>query len=238
MFTFQEEAAFLTVFKVNADFSVKELYQSRETSGGLRQVYKAYEQLLTEIFGAPVMAKVSRSYPEDYADLYKEFIRKGIYIKCGQKEKKITFAIPISLIEVFEEDTGKVIQKSIDNSKYHSKINLIGDRIRFSKELVTDLFTDPCNAIIELVSATLKIPEIKGTKNIFMIGEFPEFVILKEIIKPAFPEMDVVIPADAKLAGLKGAVIYGHENGNKPKYISSRVAKFIGTFKKRPVLRV
>ena len=200
-------------------------------------MYKAYSQLLTEIFGAPVLTKVSRSYPEDYADMYAELKRSKNNIKYGEN-KKITVRVPFSLVEVFEEDTGKNVQKSIDNSKYHSKIWLIGNRLRFSEELVTDLFTDPCNEIIALVNTALKIPEIKGTKNIFMIGEFAEFRILKDIIKQALPEMEIVNEPDAKLSGLKGAVIYGHEHRKKPKYISSRVAKFIGMFKKGPVLRV
>lgn len=184
------------------------------------------------------MAKFSQSYPEDYAEMYMIFERKRNDIRYG-KNKKITIVVPIMLVEVFEENTGKDLQSSIDNSKYHSTIKFSGDRLRFSEELVTDLFTDPCNAIIALLNTTLKIPEIKDTKNIFMIGEFAEFPILKDIIKQALPEMEVVVEQrDAKLSGLKGAVIYGHEHGNKPKYISSRVAKFIGTFKKGPVLRV
>ena len=199
-------------------------------------MYKAYEQLLTEMFGSPFMAKVSSgSYPEDYAELYTEFICRRNYIR---KNENMTIKFPNRLLEVFKEDTGKVIQKSIDNSKYHSKINFVKDKFRFSEELVTDLFIDPSNEIIALVNTALKIPEVKGTKTIIMIGEFAEFRILEDIIKQALPEMEVVVQRDAKLTGLKGAVIYGHEQGNKPKYISSRVAKFIATFKKGPVLRV
>ena len=168
--------------------------------------------------------------------MYTEFIYKRNYIRCGKTET-ITIKFPSRLLEVFKEDTGKVIQKSIDNSKYNSKINVCGDKFRFSEELVTDLFINPSNEIIALVNTAIKIPEI--TKTIIMIGEFAEFRILEDIIKQALPEMKVVVEQrDAKLTGLKGAVIYGHEHGNKPKYISSRVAKFIVTFKKGPVLRV
>ena len=199
-------------------------------------MYKAYKQLLTEIVGAPIMAKFSRSYPEDYAEMYTIFERKRNDIKYGEN-KKITIVVPIRLVEVFEDDTGEDVQSSIDNSKYHSTIKFPGERLRFSVELMTDLFIDPCNAIIALLNTALKIPEIKYTKNIFMIGEFAEFRILKDI-KQAHPEMEIVIVPDPTLSGLKGAVIYGHEHGNEPKYISSRVAKFIGTFKKGPVLHV
>ena len=237
IFIFQAEAAFLTVFKVNADFSLKDLYQSRETSGGVSQVYKAYEQLLTEIVGAPIMKEVSRSYPEDYAMIQAEFKDKRHSIRCGEN-KKITISVPYCLLEVIEKERDEDIQKSIDNSKYHSKITFCVTKFRFSEEVVTDLFIDPSNEIISLVNTALKIPEIKGTKNIIMIGEFAEFRILEDIIKQALPELEVVVERDAIPSVLRGAVIYGHEHRNKPKHISSRVAKFIATFKKGPVLRV
>lgn len=200
-------------------------------------MYKAYEQLLTEIVGAPIMKEFSRSYPEDYARIQAEFKDRRHSIRSGEN-KKITISVPLTLVGVFKKRTGEDIRKSIDNSKYNSRINWTGSMFRFSEELVTDLFIDPSNAIIALVNTALKIPETKGTKTIFMIGVFAEFRILEDIIKQALPEMYVVIGRDAKLTGLKGAVIYGHEHGNKPKYISSRVAKFVATFKKGPVLRV
>ena len=102
---------------------------------------------------------------------------------------------------------------------------------------MTDLFRVPCDEIIALVNAALKIPEIKGTKNIFMIGKFSLCQFLWDIIRQTFPEMEFVIPHEADFAGLKGAVIYGHEHKKKPKYVSSRVAKFIETFEKGPVFK-
>ena len=97
---------------------------------------------------------------------------------------------------------------------------------------MTGLVKVQCDEVIALLNAALKIPEIKDTKNIFMIGALLECRILKDNIKQAFSEMEVVVPPEVDFAGLNGAVIYGHEHGNKPMYISSRVAKFIETFKK------
>lgn len=95
-----------------------------------------------------------------------------------------------------------------------------------------------CRAITRLVGDVITKSEIKGTKNLIMIGEYSEVPVLQDMLKQALPEMNFIIPPEANLTGLKGAVIYGHEHRKKPKYIPSRVAKFMVIFKKGPVIRV
>ena len=46
--------------------------------------------------------------------------------------------------------------------------------------------------------------------------------MLQEAVREAFSELKVIVPQDAGLAVLKGAVLYGHE----PKTISARVCKY------------
>ena len=53
-------------------------------------MYRAYEQLLTEILGAPVIEELSRSYPDDYAEIYEEFkVKKNIL--DAKRRKKLLF---------------------------------------------------------------------------------------------------------------------------------------------------
>ena len=179
------------------------------------------------------MEEFARSYPEDYANICEDF-----NIKCLEFEelKQITIKLPISLVEVFKEKTNKNIQETIDNSKFSSKVLWRTDKCRFSRELFQGLFNAPCSEIIALVKNVLLKSEIKGTKNIIMIGKFAESPIFETIIKQAFQEIKVIIPPLPRCASLQGAVIYGHEQRNIPKYASSRVEKFIETFKKSCVL--
>lgn len=213
------------------------MYKTSEKKGGGSQFDRAYEQLLTEIVGAPVMEKFARRYPEEYAILYEEFHFKCLTIG-NEVHRKITIRIPIGLVEVFERETNKSIQETINNSKFSSKVRWHDDKCRFSRELFQGLFKVPSSEIIALVNNVIEKPEIKGTKNIILIGKFAECTILQTMIEQALPEMKVIIPHEAKLVSLIGAVIYGHEHRNEiePKYATSRVEKFIGKFKKRPVV--
>lgn len=191
------------------------------------------------------MEEFARSYPEDYANICEDFYIKCLaidYQKLTQKKfeelKQITIKLPISLVEVFEEKTNKNIQETVDNSKFSSKVLWRYDKCRFSRELFQDLFNAPCSEIIALVKNVLLKSEIKGTKNIIMIGKLAEFPIFETIFKQAFQEIKVIIPPLPRCASLQGAVIYGHEQRNIPKYASSRVEKFIETFKISSCVRV
>lgn len=229
MFLFLEEGAFLTGFKVNADLSMNMLFKTSEKSGGGSLVYRAFEQLLTEIIGAPVMEKFSRSYPEDYAAMFEAFDHKKNSIRLGGN-KIIVLSISESLFFTFEKKTGKDIEKTIDKSKFSSRVRVVNRKWRFSEELLTELFQVQCDEIIALVKNVLKRPEMKGTNNIIMTGKFAEFSILKDIIMQALPAMKVIISPNAEVASISGAVIYGHEQ--QQPYLTSRVEKFIKKFKK------
>lgn len=212
------------------------MYQTSERTGGGRQIWNAFEQLLTEIVGTLVMEEFSRSYPDEYAYFHEEHsvkLRRFRY----REQKYICMKIPTRLIKFFEEQSDTDIREIIANSKFSSKIYIHTDKWRFSYELIQGLFNAPCSEIIALVKNVLLKSEIKGTKNIIMIGTFAESPIFQTIFKQAFQEIKVIIPPFPGSASLQGAVIYGHEQRNTPKYASSRVEKFIEMFKKKSCVR-
>jgi hypothetical protein len=59
-------------------------------------------------------------------------------------------------------------------------------------------------------------------KMIVLVGGFSGCKIIQENIKSFFPSHRVIVPEDAELAVLKGAVLFGH----KPDYIVARIARY------------
>lgn len=199
-------------------------------------MYNAFEQLLTEIVGALGMEEFSRSYPDEYAEIHEDYCFKRRTIRY-REQKYIWMKMPYRLVEFLEEKSDTDISEIIDNSKFSSKIYIHADKWRFSYELFEGFFNAPCSEIIALVKNVLLKSEMKGTKNIFMIGSFAESPIFQTIIKQALQEIKVIIPPFPRCASLQGAVIYGHEQRHTPKYASSRVEKFIEMFKKKSCVR-
>ncbi|XP_062620265.1 heat shock 70 kDa protein 12B-like [Saccostrea cucullata] len=210
----------ITVYELQPDLSLMELYRAGGRTCGGTQVDEAFKQMLIKIVTAPILVEFSRSHTADYVNMYREFEIKKRSFK-GDAQGKVTLKIPISLLETFEENTGEYIKEAIEKSKYSGKITLVGDRCRITAEVMKSLFEVAGDQIVDHVRDLLKKSEILGINNIIMVGGFSESPILQDMIKQSFPDMRVIIPPEPGLAVLKGAVLFGH----KPVTISSRISK-------------
>ena len=101
-------------------------------------------------------------------------------------------------------------------------ISFTGDKLRVQPDVVKGFFTDVCQEIVRHLKEIFRQDEVTGIDTILMVGGFSESRMLQAAIKQNFPDKVVVIPAEAGLAVLKGAVIFGH----KPTVIATRVSRY------------
>jgi molecular chaperone DnaK (HSP70) len=200
----------ITVYQVQEDNSLKELYKVSDSACGGIQVDEAFKQMVIKITGSNVYFNFCDKHAADFVDMFREFESKKICF--SGKEKQISIKIPYSLIDTFEEETDENIQEVLSQSSYSGKMKLLGDKLRINSDLFATLFDVVTKNIVEHLNNVLQEPEVKGTTNIIMVGEFSESYIIQDKVGEAFPNMTVIIPTDAGLSVMKGAVIFGHEN--------------------------
>lgn len=94
--------------------------------------------------------------------------------------------------------------------------------MRIEASIVKEFFKESVDSILDHVSNLLKHPSASSCSAIVMVGGFSESPMLQETIKKQFSALRVIIPHEAGLAVLKGAVIFGH----RPSIISERISKF------------
>ncbi|XP_062620275.1 heat shock 70 kDa protein 12A-like [Saccostrea cucullata] len=211
----------ITVYKVQPDLSLKELYRASRGALGGKQVDEAFKQMLIKILGAPVIDLFADSFTTDYVDIFREFETKKRVI-TSETKVEVTLKIPISLVFTFQENTGENITKTIENSTYSGKIKWVGNRCSITADVMKSFFKVAVDPIVNHVRDILKKPDISDTNNIIMVGGFSESPILQDMIKQSFPDVRVIIPPEPGLAVLKGAVLFGHN----PVTISSRITKY------------
>jgi molecular chaperone DnaK (HSP70) len=73
-----------------------------------------------------------------------------------------------------------------------------------------------------LVKDALIKPTAKNAPLLLLVGGFAECPLVQAAMKRNFPNKRIIIPEEAGLSVLKGAVLFGH----KPDYIASRVMRF------------
>ena len=101
------------------------------------------------------------------------------------------------------------------------QITFTGDKLRVQSEQVKKLFGETCQRIVSHLGEIFAESAVRNTDTILMVGGFSESKMLQDAIKQAFPGKKIIIPEEAGLAVLKGAVIFGHN----PNMIVARVAR-------------
>lgn len=212
----------ITVHELVKAKTLKELNWASGGAWGGTQVDAAFINLIKKIIGNDVYDKFEKECTADLVDLQREFETKKRNIKLDATYAKDTFKVPVSLTELYEKMKNEKIKDAL--SKKADLKDLViwsSDKLRIDTKLVRSWFDESCNTTVKHIQNLLKEKASEGTSTILLVGGFAESALLQESIRKSLPNLRLIIPAEAGLAVLKGAVLYGHE----PLTIVSRIAK-------------
>ncbi|VDI64149.1 Hypothetical predicted protein, partial [Mytilus galloprovincialis] len=208
----------ITVQEVQTDGTIKQLYMANGGDWGGTKVDEAFEAFLVDLLGAPAISRFREDDKAGHLDLLREFEIKKRSIK-PDSSSKVTFKVPISLKDAHEKETGQDLKESMSRST--KRVAWVGDKLRMEADSARELFKSPCNYITEHLEEIFGDPKVRGTNIILMVGGFSDSPMLRDAVESAFPGKIIIIPDEAGLAVLKGAVQFGFE----PRIISSRICK-------------
>lgn len=212
----------ITVHEVRDNGSLKELHKANGGDWGGTKVDALFTSLLADIFGKDVMETFSSENKYDFLDLLRDFETKKRTISPELNEK-VTFNIPSSLSEtVCVKNPGSNIKDVTSKSKYKTQVTWIRDKLRMDAELMRALFDESCEKIVAHIKELFMQSSLKNVSSILLVGGFAESLMLQTAIREAFKNKTVIIPQEAGLAVLKGAVLCGHE----PQNISGRICRY------------
>ncbi|KAJ8298343.1 hypothetical protein KUTeg_024874 [Tegillarca granosa] len=211
----------ITVHEVAENDHLRELHKASGGAWGGTQVDESFRQMLVRIVGGPVWNKFCSRHTGDFVDMFREFETKKRNINEATTGK-VTMKIPVTFAEQFQEETEEDIKEVIEQTNFSGKISWFSDKTRINADLFKNLFEEASQNIVVHLRELLSTKEVKDTKTILMVGGFSESPILQSRIRREFPDMRVIIPPDAGLAVLKGAVLFGYD----PKTIEERIAKY------------
>ena len=168
------------------------------------------------------MTKLKNEHKDDLIDMMRDFEVKKRTID-PELSTKVTLKIPITVHELYREINNSEIRESLrKNPKMRDKLTFAGDKLRVESDVMKGLFLETCNSIINHLREILKEPMVKGTETILMVGGFSESSMVRYAIENNFPDLRVIVPHEAGLAVLKGAVIFGHND----QVITSRISRY------------
>lgn len=187
--------------------------------------------VIKEIVGEVVFREFQRVHVEGYTDLLREIEVFKRNIK-PESEGKISMTIPFATLqELCSVMLNKPFKDLLADSSISKDVSLTAGKLRFKVDFAKQLFTSVTDQIVEYIRVILLQPEVEGVQRFLLVGGFSESPMVQHAIKTNFPEKRLIIPQEAGLAVLKGAVLFGH----RPKTIKSRIIKYSYGVKTTPI---
>ncbi|KAK3578318.1 hypothetical protein CHS0354_004228 [Potamilus streckersoni] len=211
----------ITVHEVLSDGKLKELQKASGGAWGGTQVDEAYKQFLISLVGNPVFQRFQLEKKEDYLDMFRDFEVKKRDI-VPDNDNKVTIRLPSSLREIFEDESGEDLRTAILQTRYANEMSFTGDKLRINASVIKRLFSNAIESTVSHVKELMKERTVHGLSSILMVGGFSESKMLQHAIRSNFPNVKVIIPHEAGLVVLKGAVVFGHV----PSSVAQRVCKY------------
>lgn len=189
----------VTVHEILKDNRLKELHAASGGDWGGSKVNKAFLNFLSHLIGPTEFYKYSTEFKSDYLILLEDFeIKKRLF--RPEFQDSVTVRIPSSLTAILNQ---------IDFSDFEGSVAVLRDKLRISADKFKSFFEMPVKEIVTHVQGLRKIVQ-KPIKAILMVGGFSESPVLQNAVKEACGKSThVVIPIDASLCVLKGAVLFG-----------------------------
>lgn len=204
-------SADICVYEVTAEKKLKELYRAtKENVAGL-SVDSQFKNLIKELVGEPVWSDFQEHHTSYYQDFMRDFERKKRLFT--DNKDTVTMSIENSLVQVLERETGESMEDAIKKRKLSDKIQFrpAFNKIFFTKEIIEELFKPSVDGILGLLENSLKECHHMNLQDVFLVGGYSESPYMREKVKSRFSNLNIVFPDDAKMAVLKGAVLFGYD---------------------------
>lgn len=201
----------MTVFEVQHNGVLKELYKANGGDWGCSMVDASFLCLLADIVGDDVMKKFSSKYMYDLIDLLQNFRTERMKIR-PDIDHRVTVKLPLTLLRTFSKMNLEVDINSIIESKpkYKNQLALVADKIRIGPNIAKSFFEKSSNKIIYHMQELFSYPTLKDVSCILLVGHFAESPMLQYVIRNTFRDKKVIVPPGAGFAVPSGAVLYGH----------------------------
>ncbi|KAL3878941.1 hypothetical protein ACJMK2_031265 [Sinanodonta woodiana] len=212
----------ITIHEVLEDGNVKEIHKATGGAWGGQEVDKAFKQFLIKIFGNPVVKQFKVEAMEDYVGLFRDFELKKRIVSPNLNED-VTFSIPVSLLEIFKENSGETLSEAINQTQFATNVRVLkGNKLRLDQSIMRGFFDRSLRSVCDHLQTFHEDNEKYGISVALLVGGFAESVMLREAIRENCSTWKVLVPDGASLAVLKGAVLYGYDQSA----IVYRVARY------------
>lgn len=163
-----------------------------------------FEKFLETIGGKGIMNSFAEVNMNDYLAMLRNFEVK----KFRELESEIIrISVPVTLDALINQKFKGGIPEALQNTSYGNDVTFSNHKLCISNSVFNTFFQNAINNISKFIE---KILTKTGIKDIIIIGRFADCKLVKDSLLEKFKTYRIIIPPEAGLASLKGAVYFGH----------------------------
>ncbi|VDI42555.1 Hypothetical predicted protein [Mytilus galloprovincialis] len=202
----------ITVLRYHKDETLEKVMLTSGGPWGGTSVDQTFLSFMIDLFGTDVITRLKDEDLEDYFHLLHDFeIKKRSIKPKAVDDRDIVMQIDVTLINLIKECRGG-ISSHIKKSRYKDSVSVEGQRLHIKADTFRNLFKSTTDKLIKHLREIFEKPGISDLKHVIMVGGFSECELVQMAVRNEFgTERKIIIPDEAGLAVLKGAVLFGHQ---------------------------
>lgn len=202
----------ISVHEKQGNEKLREVHRACGGPWGGIYVDAAYMKFLASIFGTKALEELKSTEMIDYFDILREFeAKKRAFVK--KDGATITLRVSTSLREISEKHIKETLSEKVAKVGYGKKVTVRGkDKLRIDSSVMEQWFDEPIGQLVDHVAAILQDETVSNINTVLLVGGFGESQYVQQRIKDGIGHRKLVVPGEAGLAVLKGAVRFGHDS--------------------------
>ena len=211
----------ITAHEVCRGGNIREILQPTGGPWGGTEVDKGFEELMVEMITPDVVDGLKKCCSQQWFTLMLGFENGKKRVQTDKPDTNIKLELNYDLCTAFEDLTRKNIRKGLSTDKAEP-VFFSNGKLVISHDKCLKLFEKPISSIAEHVRKLLCQPELVDISFVLLVGGFGECEILQKRVEAILPrDIKLIVPGEAQLAIIKGAVRYGLRQN----IVQSRVAR-------------
>lgn len=212
----------ITVHEKMENGKIKEVHCACGGAMGGKSVDDAFLKFLEDIVGKDAMDAFKGESMEDYVELLREFESKKR--ETGTDKTKVNVSIPVALKSVVKRTKSANLEDVVNQSDFNKTVKFSrNQKLQILQSEFKQFYHKTVASIVDQISEIVQTLQDGDINTIVMVGGFSECSLIRsELLENEFTKnRRIIIPEDAGLAVLKGAVLYGY----RPEIVFARVAR-------------
>ena len=211
----------ITVHRITNSDSMGEIFSPSGGAWGSTQIDRAFQELLGKLLGENFINVLMSEHSCDWLGLMRKF-EKAKKSFGGKNQRGMAVEMSYNTITTYNKSHQTTMEEVIGSNKSLG-VSMANGHLQISYETCLDLMKPVILKIVEHVESLLKNKSLQRVSSLLLVGGLGTSSLLKSELEQRVSQHNirVIVPHEAELAVLKGAVMFGRN----VKAISSRIMK-------------